>query len=154
MFNFSFNKLQNQLLPSFLRTPVTVGWLQSLIYPVKNIYDQFIAYRLDKLYELEHNGQVFSLENVLNDRFDSVARRIYLTDGLTKNRIYIYTRNENKPFFLPKFIFNRGDYTDTGVDFIVWIPNAIVISLEEMYELRAKVNKYKTDPKRYKVYRV
>jgi hypothetical protein len=118
------------------------------------LFEIFIEFRTQKLYELSHNGQVFSMENVLNDRFDTMERRIYITDGLTKDRMYAYTRDENKPLFLPKFVYTRGDYADSGVDFIVWVPNAIGITLEEMYELRAKVTKYKIDPKRYKVYRV
>jgi hypothetical protein len=154
MFNLDYNKLLLQLIPSFLRRPRMVGWLQSLIYPVKELFEIFIEFRTQKLYELSHNGQVFSMENVLNDRFDTMERRIYITDGLTKDRMYAYTRDENKPLFLPKFVYTRGDYADSGVDFIVWVPNAIGITLEEMYELRAKVTKYKIDPKRYKVYRV
>jgi hypothetical protein len=154
MFNLDYNKLLLQLIPSFLRKPRMVGWLQSLIYPVKELFEIFIAYRTEKLYELSHNGQVFSMENVLNDRFDNDERRIYISDGLTKDRLYAYTRDEDKALFLPKYLYTRGDYADSGVDFIVWVPNEIVISLEEMYELRAKVNKYKIYPKRYKVYRV
>lgn len=154
MFNLDFNKFLLQLLPSFLRNAFTVAWLQSLIYPVKELYEQLKEYRAAKIYELNHNGQVFSMQNVLNDRFDNVERRIYITDGFTKERIYLFKRVENKPMFLPKFLYNRGDYVDTGVDFIVWVPNAVVITMEEMYELRAKVDQYRSNPKRYKVYRV
>jgi hypothetical protein len=154
MFNIDFNKFILQLLPLMFRRPVWYAWMKSLVYPVKEIYNQFIDFREAKKYQLNHNGQVFSMEDVLNDRFDNADRRIYLTDGLTKDRIYLYTREEDKSAFLPKFIYNRADYADSGVDFIVWVPNAIVITLEEMYELRAKVDLYRINPKRYKVYRV
>ena len=153
MFNINYYKFLLQLIPVFLRTTVIVAFVDCLITPVKQLYGQFTTYRNNTLYELDHNGQVFSLQNVLNDRFDNTQRRIYITDGFTKERFYIHTRAENKPKFLKKYIHNRGDYVDTGVDFIVWIPVAIVISLEEMYELRALINKYRLDPKRYKVYR-
>lgn len=154
MFNVDFNKLILQLLPLMFRRPVWYAWMRSLVCPVKEKYTEFIAFRNDKLYQLQHNGQVFSMENVLNDRFDNGQRRIYITDGLTKDRVYLYTRDENKAAFLPKFIHNRADYADSGVDFIVWVPNAIVVTTEEMYEMRAKIDLYRADSKRYKVYRV
>ncbi len=155
MYNLDYNKLNEQVTPSFLRKDRITGLLQSINFPVKQLFEIFKKFREAKIYELKHTGQVFSVEKVLNDRFDPIERRIYITDGFTKDRTYIYTRDENKPVFLGSiFLYNRGDYADTGVDFIVWVPNAIVISLEEMYELRASVNKYKIDPKRFKVYRV
>lgn len=154
MFSIDYDKFLMQLTPGFLRRPKFLALMKTFVYPVKELYNLYVAYRAEVLYDLSHNGQVFSLENVLNDRFDNDERRIYITDGLTKERVYIYKRVEDKPFFLPKYIHTRGDYADTGVDFIVWVPNAIVITLEEMYELRAKVNRFKLDPKRYKVYRV
>lgn len=154
MFNIDYDKFCMQLTPEFLRRPVLTAFIKTMVYPINKVKQDFVAYRTERRYDLDHNGQVFSMENVLNDRFDPTERRIYITDGLTKDRIYVYTRLENKPMFLPKFVHTRGDYADTGVDFIVWVPNAINIALEEMYELRAKVNKFKTDPKRFKVYRV
>ena len=155
MYNLDYNKLLLQLIPSFLRKDRLVGLMQSIVYPVKQLFDLFIKYRSERIYELNHSGQVYSMENVFNDRFDAEERRIYITDGFAKDRTYIYTRAENKPVFLGQvFLYNRGDYGDTGVDFIVWVPNAIVITLEEMYELRALVDKYRIAPKRYKIYRV
>ncbi len=154
MFNIDFNKFILQLTPDFLRRPVFIAFVKTLVYPIRELHEVFVAFRAEILYDLSHNGQTYSLENVLNDRFDNDERRIYISDGLTKDRYYIYKRLEDKPLFLPKFIHTRGDYGDSGVDFIIWVPNAIVITLEEMYELRAKVNKFKLDPKRYKVYRI
>lgn len=154
MFSIDFDKFVLQLTSGILRRPRFMAFVKTAVYNIKELYNLFTAYRSETLYNLSHNGQVFSLENVLNDRFDNDERRIYITDGLTRDRLYIYTRVEDKPVFLPKYLYTRGDYADTGVDFIVWVPNAIAISLEEMYELRAKVNYFKLDPKRYKVYRV
>lgn len=128
--------------------------LKSMIYPVKQMYDHFMRYRSDKLYELNHNGQRYSIENVLNDRFDPVLRRIYNTDGLTKDRLYIYGTAEVKPIYLPHYVFGSDDYSDTGVDFIVWVPTAIIITMDEMIEFRSLVDKYKLDSKRYKVQRI
>ena len=97
---------------------------------------------------------MFSLTNVLNDRFDNTGRTIYITDGFTKERFYIYTRAENKPQFPQIYLFNRADYADTGTDFIVWVPIAVFISPDDLIEMKALVKKYKLDPKRFKIYRI
>lgn len=112
--------------------------------------------RANNIYLLTHNSQVCSMENVFNDRFDRDQRRIYITDGFTKDRIYIYTREENKPVYLNPSIplYNRGDYGDTGVDFIVWVPTGIFMSPQDMIELTALINRYKLGSKRFKIYRV
>lgn len=154
MFNLDIDKLILWLIPAALRKPVLYAWLKALCLPVIQLYDQFMIRRLASLYRISHNGQVFSMEAMLNDRFDLIARRIYITDGFTKDRIYIYTRLENKPVSLGVIpLYNRSDYADTGVDFIVWIPNEILISTEDQFELRALLNFYKLAGKRYRTYR-
>lgn len=154
MFNIDFDKFLLQLLPSFLRKQKRVALLKSLIYPVRKMDEQFMQYRNDKLYELNHNGQRFSIENVLNDRFDPVQRRIYNTDGYTKDRLYIYGTTEAKPVYLPTYIYGSDDYADTGVDTIVWVPNAIAITVDEMVEMKALIDKYRISSKRFKIQRV
>ncbi len=154
MFNINQFKFLLQIIPRAWKRSVFVALLDVLQGQIKVVYDSFKIFRAATIYQLNHNGQVFSLENVLNNRFDNTNRTIYITDGFTKDRFYIYTRAEDKPQYLPKFVWNRADYADTGTDFIVWVPTAVVISLEDMYEMRALINKYKLDPKRYKIYRV
>ncbi|MBA4196593.1 MAG: hypothetical protein C0459_03470 [Chitinophaga sp.] len=154
MFSIDYDKFLLQLLPSFLRTPKRVSYLKTLLSASKQLYQKFIIYATQKNYELEHNGQRYSIENVLNDRFDPIQRRIYNSDGFNKDRIYIYGTIENKPLFLPKYIYGSDDYNDTGIDFIVWIPNAIVLSADDVLELNALVKKYKLDGKRFKTARI
>lgn len=154
MYSIDHNKFLLQLLPSFLRTPKRVAFVQTMISPARWLYDRFTSYAAAKNYELDHNGQRFSIEIVLNDRFDPILRRIYNTDGFTKDRIYIYGTAENKPMYLRKYLYGKDDYADTGIDFIIWMPALLFISADEMQELNALVNKYRLDSKRFKVARI
>ncbi len=120
------------------------------------MYSEFMVQRAADLYDIGHDSRVFSMEAVFNDAFDMVNRTIYITDGFNKNRIYLYTRTEAQPVFLNPSIplWNRADYADTGVDFIVWVPKAISMTVTDMIQLTALVNKYKLASKRYAIYRV
>lgn len=155
MFSLDYNKLILWVVPAFNRKPVLYAWVQSLCYPIVQLYDLFIIKRSENLYKIDHNGQVYSLQNVLNDRFDNAERRIYIGDGLTKDRTYLYTRLEDKPEYLGAiYLHNRADYTDTGVDFIVWVPLAVPIIAEDRIEMKALLNFYKLAGKRYQIYRI
>lgn len=156
MFNVDFDKLVLWLLPDFIRKPVLYAWVRSLCYPVVKQYEEFSQNRVNNLYKLNHTSQVFSITKVLNDRFDKNERRIYITDGFTKERIYLHTNAEYKPKYLstPIYLHNPEDYADTGVDFIVWLPNAVEMTPENLIEARAQVDFYKRGAKRYKIYRI
>lgn len=155
MFNLDINKLVLWLIPAFLRKPVMYAWLKTLCFPLIQVYNQFSIKRTDNLYKIAHNSQVFNMEQVLNDRFDNAERRIYITDGLTKDRTYIYTPNELKPVYLGDIsIWNSDDYADTGVDFIAWIPTAAGVTDQDLIEMKAQVNFYKLAGKRYRIYTI
>ena len=156
MFNIDFNKLITWLLPPLLRQPVFYGWIRALCGGAINMYGLFMTNRTAHLYELNHDSRVFSMEAVFNDAFDPVNRTIYITDGFNKNRLYIYLRAELEPVYLNPaiYLYNPGDYDDTGIDFIVWVPNAVLLSATGLIQLTALVNAYKLASKRYAIYRV
>ena len=155
MYNVDFAKMINELLPEKLRQPLWLKWLAGLASPMIKVHNAFISNRNANLYKMAHNGQVFSLTKVLNGRFDTTGRRIYISDGFTKDRVYVYKRIEVKPIYLDTiYIHNRADYVDTGVDFIVWVPVAVFISPQDLIEMEALVKLYKLASKRFKIYRV
>jgi len=155
MFNIDFDSLIAVCLPALLWKPKLFAWLKVLCYPVTKIYDEFMAKRDADLYNLRQDSRVFSMQAVFNDRFDNVSRRIYITDGFTKDRTYIYTPAEVKPLYLGSVpLYNPGDYADTGVDFIVWVPTIVSLSAQDLIELTALANNYKLAGKRFKVYRI
>ena len=138
------------MLPSFLRKPILVAYLQSLLVPIGNLHYQWKQKRLTDWYKINHTGQVCLLRKVLNDQLDVSERRIYIGDGNSFARKFIYTRAEHKPVFLGKmFIYRNSEYIGTGVDFIVYVPQAIINM--RWNELNALINFYKLASKRYQI---
>ena len=146
MYNLNIDKLLVLLTPTFLRKPKLVAWLRTLATPLhKLLYDFQRASQAD-LYNLAHNSQVCYLRKALNDEFDDEKRRIRIEDGRQKQRLYIYPRSANKPLYIGKvFLYQRGDYIDGGVDFIVVLPKDLTY---DKYKLEALVNFYKLAGKR------
>ena len=149
MYNLNIDKLLVLLIPTFLRKPKLVAWLRTLATPLyKLLYDFHLARQAD-LYNLAHNSQVCYLRKALNDEFDDEQRRIRIEDGKQKQRLYIYPRSANKPLYLGKvFLYQRGDYIDGGVDFIVVLPKDLTY---DKYKLEALVNFYKLAGKRWQI---
>ncbi|WP_396177426.1 hypothetical protein [Flavobacterium sp.] len=149
-YSVDWNRLVLLLLPTFLRKPKTVAFLQALVAPISQLHYQWTLLRFDHYYKLYHNGQVCKLRKLLNDELDPALRRIYITDGNSFPRKYIYTRAENKPVFIgTMFIYQNDEYTNTGADFTVFVPAEIVNT--KIHELRALIEFYKLASKRYKI---
>ena len=76
-------------------------------------------------------------------------RTAVVISGKQHERLYIYPRSANKPLFLGKvFLYQRGDYIDGGVDFIVVLPQGLEY---DRYKLEALVNFYKLAGKRWTI---
>lgn len=137
-------------LTTFLRKPIVVNWVQVLLTPIASLHYAWKQKRLFDWYKLNHTGQVCMLRKVLNDTLDVSERRIYINEGNSFARKYIYTRAENKPVFLGKMhIYQNSEYTNTGVDFIVFAPIEIINT--RIHELQALIDFYKLASKRYKI---
>lgn len=149
-FEIDFRKLVLLLIPTFLRRPRLVAYLQALITPIANLHIDWKKKRLDDWYKINHTGQVCYLQKALNDRFDVSNRQIYITDGNSFPRKYIYTNAEKKPVFLGKiFIYQNGEYSNTGVDFIVHVPKRVLRT--QLNEVKALINFYKLASKRFSI---
>jgi hypothetical protein len=154
MFSVNYDKMLLWILPSFKRRKVTYSWLRALCAPVVVLYALFLKKRDSDLYNLDHDSRVFSLEALLNDRFDSIGRRITIQDGFSYGRIYIFQPEENKPVYLQSIpLYNEGDYGDSGVDFIVNVPGVISLSVQGMIEMESLIKYYKLASKRFLIYR-
>jgi len=149
-YRVDYNRLVLLLLPTFLRKPVLIGYIQSLISPIDNLYYRWCSFREDNLYKVKHTGQICKLRKALNDRFDPMLRRIIIGDGNRYRRQYLYTTAENRPKYLGTlFLYQNSDYADTGADFIIWVPAEI--NIRQPYELKAWIDFYKAGGKRYKI---
>ncbi len=159
MYNVNFNTLATWILPVLMRQTNFVKWLNGLVYPIARIHEfSFLPNRDANLYKLAHNGQVFRLRKLLNEKFDRTEKTIEIEDGLTRDRIYAFVTNESKPLKLitrtePDAIeiHNSDDYADSGTDFIVWVPNNL--SNHEEIKMKAELDFYKLPAKRYRIYR-
>ena len=150
-FNVNWKKLAVLLTPTFLCGEKMTAWLELIIEGVNQVHYQWLQLRKNNIYNLAHNSQVCYLRAALNDRFDNEQRRIIILDGNKYSRKYVYTDAEQKPKFLGTiFIHGDEDYQDTGVDFIVSVPNDIFFSEAEMASL---IDFYKLASKRYKIIR-
>lgn len=148
-FNVNWKKLAVLLTPTFLRGELMKAWIELLMEGVNDIHYNWLQFRKSNIYILAHNSQVCYLRGALNDRFDNEQRRIQIIDGNKYQRKYIYTDEEQKPKFLGIiYIHGDEDYLDTGVDFIVQVPNDIIFNINEMKGL---IDFYKLASKRYKI---
>ncbi|GEM58442.1 hypothetical protein [Flavobacterium columnare] len=152
-FEVDFRKLTVLLLPIALRKRKTIAFLHCLIKPIDDVYYNWKQKRLEDWYKLNHNGQRCKLRKVLNDELDNQQRRIRIDDGTSFKRNYIYTKAESKPIYLGKdFINSRSEFENTGVDFVVYVPTAIVD--KSIHKLKFLINYYKLAGKRYRIEKI
>jgi hypothetical protein len=96
--------LLNSLLPSLLRKPRLLAWVQALNSPAAWVYEQFAAFYFTTKTELSYNGQTLLLEKALNDRFDKSFRRIRIINSDTElSPVYLNFTDEQQP--LPTLYF-------------------------------------------------
>ncbi|MEN0008124.1 hypothetical protein [Flavobacterium nitrogenifigens] len=140
-----------------LRKPTVSMFAQILLKPLGSLYYKWSNWRQENIYKLEHTGQVCSLEGSLNDKFDPIHRRIYITDGQFYDTYYVYTEGEQQNRFIytesePDTVYLRteSETSDTGLDFIVFVPAEIHNT--QIHALHAHVIFYKAGGKRYNIF--
>lgn len=156
-YKIDYNRLEVLYLPTLLRNPILVAYLQSLLVPLDSLYYDWSVFRNDNLYKLQYTGQVCYLRKVLNDRFDPELRRIRIGDGQLYETVYIYTEAEAQNVYIHTeaesdtlWLRTEAETTDTGLDFIVYVPAEIYNT--QLYALKALVDFYKAGGKRYNIF--
>lgn len=149
IFSLNLRQLIILLLPTFLRKPCSIAWLQMLIAPVEQLQYNFNEKRKADLVILEHNGQKCYLRKILNDSFDNKLRRIRIEDMPLFNAVYIFTQGEQQPLYLeeaPVHLYAESELQISGVNFSVYVPQELC---KREVELRAITDTYKLASKRY-----
>lgn len=143
------------LLPEQLRLPKLKAWLNIAISPVIYLYQLFLQYRKNKLYEISITPQICRMQCLLNDRYDLILRRIYIDDAKEFPPVYLYRDAETKPVYLyrdaedlPVYLFTDSEGAIIGDDFIVFVPVSIVF---DVLEMRSLVKKFKLPGMRFKI---
>ncbi|MCT4590524.1 MAG: hypothetical protein N4A71_22040 [Carboxylicivirga sp.] len=154
MMEINWNRFVVLLLPIKKRTTTVFSFIRSVLAPVVYLFNLLRNYEADIRYKLEHTSQVGSIENVLNDAFDTALRRIYISDAGGDVVTLIHRDTDEKVLVLqddtaPFTIHNDSAYFGGSYDFIVNIPYQF--SEADMYRLRALVDYYKLAGKRYDV---
>jgi hypothetical protein len=168
VYDIDFAVLRRNTTPDRLRDISTESlrlirrnWLGVLAAPTTTLYNQFLAYRAQKAYELAHNSQVCYMEAALNDTFDNALRRIYISDGVYIDPIYLYRRAELRPVFLsrrsevgstpypsPRWLYRRSETEALTISFKVNVPASITF---DSYRMKALINSLKLPGRSYSI---
>lgn len=157
-----WNRLVALLLPTSLRGPKMLAWLNALVSPVKTLHAQFLVFRRESIYKIEHTPQVYSLEKVLNDEFDRILRRIYIEDGDYFEQLYLFSPPEQQPIYVfeqsedqPVYVYAPNDPDATSVDFNVVLPQVFQATFasgaNNRNRIEALINFYRLPDKTYKI---
>jgi len=172
MITIDFNKLTEDLLPVINKNNnISINnlyqFIISCIKPIKNLYTDFINYRVNSLFEINHNGQVISLEHFLNTKFGlpfpvNHSQSIWIEDGNDVNFAYLFQYGdewENSglniyPVYCddtpPMYIFQNDEPNEfTTVDFKVHYPNTL--STQNINYMISVINKYKIAGFKYSI---
>ncbi|WP_268848154.1 hypothetical protein [Flavobacterium aestivum] len=155
-FDINWNVYGVQNLPNKWRDVISIQFIKVLLRPINDIYYKWYNWRIENIYKLEHTGQICYSRGSLNDKFDPIERRIYITDGLEHDTFYIYTEAEDRTIWLYTEAENKTIYlrteaetADTGLDFIVYVPLEIYNTQKD--SLIAHIEFYRVAGKRYKI---
>jgi hypothetical protein len=155
IFELNIRKLFINLLPTFLRKPGIISVVSAVATGMQHLYTRITTNRNANLYKLNHTPQVASLEHLLNDRYDSRHRRIYITDGDYRQQILLYRKVELRdiPLYrseeqndIPLYLSEEAGFIDES--FIVHIPVELDI-LEA--EIRVMVDFFKLVGRKFKI---
>ena len=151
-------ELVRNLLPAYLRQLKRMAWLESLLAPADDIQQDFVRWGQTTLYALDFTGQVISLERRLNDEFDPVLRRIYLSDDAYIQESFLFRDATTNSSEETEFLFYDGTHSSGEafwlyqdgyageVDFYVNVPASLAYDAPR---LTALVHQYKMAGKRF-----
>jgi hypothetical protein len=105
-YNINWLSFGRIFIPWFMRNDKWKGFIDTLLTPIGDDHAAFVATRDRIVYQMSFNGQIIYLEHVLNDRFDSVQRGIYIENVNSIVGLYIYNKPEIKP---KNYIYRKWD---------------------------------------------
>ena len=148
-------------LPVFLRKIRSIKLLEVFFKPVVLLHLEFLEFRRQALYKVNHNSQICYLQAVLNDSFDNIQRRIIIRNAKIKEPLWFYEPEENKPVVFyesednkPIYFREEWELLGDGADFTVLVPIDLkpLTALEEvafLIKMKAQLDYYKLFVKNY-----
>lgn len=164
------DKLINQLTPYYLSGRKYILFLQSLVYPLKEMNERFMEFARDKHIEARMTSQTMYFEWFLNYKFqkyfsnplegiyikesETVGIDIYHEDALNgrpftvwyDNELIITSNEEEEP---KEFHYLSEEKAINKVSFMVCIPSITIDMQEFVYMLSYVINTYKVAGKTY-----
>ena len=157
VYNNDWNHFVISNLPFEERKPKTIKWLNVILKPIVRLHIEFLAFRNQALYKVNHNSQICYLQAVLNDNFDSIQRRIIIRNAILREPLWFYEPEENKPVWFyeesdnkPVYFREESEFIGDGADFLVLVP--IDLKPTNTQELNALIIKMEGQLNYYKLY--
>jgi hypothetical protein len=155
VYDIDFLKLPCQVVSRPNRKPLFMVVVKAALYPFIFLHNHFTTYRKAKIYQLTITSQVVYLERLLNDRYDSTQRRIFIDDAIEHEPLFIYQEAELKPVFMyleseasPQFLYTDGEAGEAKDDFVVFVP--IDAAFTEI-EMRSLIDSYRLTGTKYTI---
>jgi hypothetical protein len=142
IFNIDWNNVGENLTPYFWRGGSFSAYIRSMLAPIQTNSDNLLALQQETVDFLQYTGQHKVLEEYLNDLYDPLSRRIFITEnniaGLDPVLFYLSgeTVSETLTFYLSgesnpaPLAFYLGNEAATGNNFTVNIPTSIVFDVD------------------------
>ena len=158
-YNSAFAKFAKNALPHFFRFEWLKDFIYSLIKPLQDVSDDFYSTISTVDLYLKYTSQHLSMEEMLNDKYDSTLRRIYITENnvigqdmdiykeseTNPNPRAIYKQGEDNP--VPILIYKQSEYPISVYNFTINMPVTITYDSDEFEYL---INSY-TEPRTFNV---
>jgi hypothetical protein len=153
MWSVDFKKLLKNHTPKWLRQSLYLLVLFAATWPVRQKYNEFVLFVNNIFYRLRHNSQVCYLRKVLNDKCDSTQRRILVVDYEGIQGLYLWADEDLRDvdFGDDRGLWPDDMIVDSGIDFTVRVPLAIINTQPEIAYLKSNVNEYKMGGKTYNI---
>lgn len=129
--------------------------VESMAFPLEQQYLQHSKFRARNIYNTVITPQVCYLEKALNDRYDNILRRIYITDGAYNDSLYLYIEEELFDLHLytneeeiDLYISTEAEEGLEDVTFIVNVPVSLTYNVDEF---KAVVSAFKLAGRTFKI---
>lgn len=136
IYAIDYSKVTQRLTPWFWRYPVFLSYLNAIMAPLQTDNAIMASFTTLVWNKLQYTGQHLALEELLNDAYDNVSRRIFIDENnVTSQSIDLYKSGETDPS--PISLYKSGEanpspislYKSTegtgGFNFTVNIPVSI-----------------------------
>lgn len=144
------------MLQGVIRDRLFTALAGSALAAVAYVHRLWLDEREKVNYALAHGSQVCQIEAALNDQLDVQLRRVRIIDAGDYEVKLVHRNSDQEPLMIsanadppPVLIHQNAIYAGGKFDFIVVIPEPV--DKDDMYRIRALVDKYKLAGKRYDV---